>query len=79
MFDIERGPLYRVRSVTVTGPGTLDADVVTLSSGDDAVRARIDRAKQTLAEAVAHRRLSVEMRLHEDRKTATVDVDLITR
>lgn len=80
VFDVERGPMYRLRSVTVTGPGEADADVVTLSPGDDAIRARIDRARQTLADAIAHRssRSRVELRMHEDAATASLDVELAT-
>lgn len=77
VFDVDRGPLYRLGEVTVTGPGS--TDLVTIATGDEAVRARLDRARQTLAEAVAHRKLTVEMKLREDRASATVDVDLITR
>jgi outer membrane protein assembly factor BamA len=79
VFDVERGPLYRLGEVTVRGPGAGDADVVTIATGDEAMRSRIERARQTLADAVGHRGLTVEMKLHEDRATATVDVDLITR
>jgi outer membrane protein assembly factor BamA len=79
VFDVERGPMFRLRAVNVIGPGELDADVVTIATGDDAVRSRIERARMTLADAVAHRKLTVEMKLREDRTAATVDVDLITR
>ena len=80
VFDVERGPMYRLRSITVTGPGEADLDVVTLSSGDDAIRSRIDRARQTLAETIAHRstKSRVELRLTEDRATASLDVELAT-
>lgn len=80
VFDVDRGPMYRLRSVTVTGPGEADADVVTLSSGDEAIRTRIERARQTLADAVAHRstKSRVEVRLHEDPATASLDVELAT-
>jgi outer membrane protein assembly factor BamA len=81
VFDIERGPLYRLGEVRITGPGARDADVVTIATGDEAVRSRIERARQTLVETLVHRapKHTVEMKLHEDRATATVDVDLITR
>ena len=81
VFDVERGPMFRLRSVTVTGPGEVDAEVVTLSVGDDAIGARIERARQTLAEAHAHRapKSTVEVRVHEDPATASVDVELATR
>jgi outer membrane protein assembly factor BamA len=80
VFDIERGPMYRLRSITVTGPGEVDTDVVTLSPGDEAIASRIERTRQTLAEALAHRatRSRVEVRLHEDPATASLDVELAT-
>jgi hypothetical protein len=80
VFDIERGPMYRLRAVTVTGPGHVDAEVVTLSAGDDAIRSRIERARQTLEDAVAHlpTKPTVEVRLHEDPATASLDVELAT-
>ena len=54
---------------------------LTLSVGDEALRGRIARARQTLAEALAHRapKSTVEVQVHEDRATATVDVALVTR
>lgn len=76
VFDVARGPMYRFRTITVTGPGAKDADVVTIATGDEALPSRIERAKQTLADAS---RLSVEVVLHEDEKTASVDVELQTR
>jgi outer membrane protein assembly factor BamA len=81
VFDIARGPMFRVRSVTVTGPGLADADVVTLSVGDEAIRTRVERARQTLAEALSHRlpKSIVEVRMIEDVATASVDVELATR
>ena len=81
VFDIERGPMYRLREIRVTGPGAADAEVVTLSAGDDAVRARIERARQTLEDAIAHHpsKPTVEVRLHDDPKAASLDVELATR
>jgi outer membrane protein assembly factor BamA len=75
VFDVARGPMYRFRTITVTGPGAKDAEVVTIATGDEALPVRIERAKQTLADAA---NLSVEVVLHEDEKTATVDVDFVT-
>lgn len=80
VFDVQRGPMFRLRSVEVTGPGERHAGVVTLSPGDDAVMTRIERARQTLQELLAARssRSIVELRVREDRTTATVDVELAT-
>lgn len=79
VFDVERGPLFRLGEVKVSGPAAGDADVVTIATGDEAVRSRIERARQTLADAVAHRGITVELALREDRATATLAVDLITK
>lgn len=80
VFDVERGPMFRLRNVTVTGPGERHIGVVTLSPGDDAVKSRLDRARQTLQELLAARasRSTVELRLHADHATASVDVELAT-
>jgi outer membrane protein assembly factor BamA len=80
VFDVERGPLFRIRSVTVTGPGESERDVVTIAAGDDALPARIEHAKQVLAEALAHKSklARVELRVHEDLAAAAVDVELVT-
>lgn len=75
VFDVDRGPMFRLRAITVTGPGAKEADVVTIASGDEALPARIERAKQTLADAT---KLQVEVVLHEDEKAASLDVELVT-
>jgi outer membrane protein assembly factor BamA len=79
-FEIEQGPLFYVRSVEVTGPGK-DAAVVTLSPGDDAMRARIDRARQALTDGLARRGkpADVELSVRTDLAAAAVDVVLATR
>jgi len=80
VFDIERGPMFRIGKIRITGPGEADAGVVTLSSGDDAVASRIERARQTLADVLSRGAggSRVELFVHEDRETATVDVELST-
>lgn len=75
VFDVNRGPMYRLRSITVTGLRPADADVVTLSSGDDAVQSRIERTRQTLAEAA---NAAIEVKLREDPASASLDVELTT-
>jgi outer membrane protein assembly factor BamA len=79
-FEIDQGKLFHLRNVEVTGPGK-DAGVVTLAAGDDAVRARIDHARQALAEGLARRGkpASVELSVHTDLAAAAVDVVLATR
>ena|SRR5687767_2034984 len=80
VFDVERGPMFHLRSITVTGPGESNAHVVRLSAGDEAVRSRIERAQQSLGEVLANRstKSRVELRVHEDPATASVDVELAT-
>ena len=80
-FDVEKGPLYRVRTVTVTGPGEREA-LMTLLPGDDANADRISRARQMLAESIERRtrgKVGVELTVRPDPATASVDVELATR
>ncbi|MDQ3367279.1 MAG: hypothetical protein M3680_17795 [Myxococcota bacterium] len=81
VFDVERGPMFHVGSIAVTGPGARDAHVVRLATGDDASARRIARARETLVETLARRgaRADVELVLHDRPATATVDVELATR
>lgn len=81
VFDVEKGPLFRVRSVVVSGPGERDRDVVTLGRGEPADRERIGRARDVLATTLArHRsRPQVELVVKDDRDAAAVDVELVTR
>jgi len=81
VFDVEKGPLYRVRTVTVTGPGEREA-LMTLLPGDDANADRISRARQMLAESIERRtrgKVGVELTVRPDPATASVDVELATR
>lgn len=80
VFDVDRGPMYHLRSISVTGPGEEDTEVVTLSPGDDAVRSRIDRARQALQDVLAHRasRSRVEVHLHEDPATSRLATTEVT-
>ncbi len=80
VFDVTRGPMFHLRSIKVTGPGEADADVVTLSEGDDAIQSRIERARQTLADVLSHKatKSRVELHVHEDLSTASVDLELAT-
>jgi len=79
-FEIDQGPMFHLRNVAVTGAGK-DAMVVTLVAGDDAIRSRIDRARQELAGALARRGkpAKVELSVHTDVAAAAVDVVLATR
>jgi hypothetical protein len=79
-FEVDQGKLFHLRNVIVTGPGK-DAAVVTLSAGDDAVGARIERARVALADGLARRGrpAAVELSVHTDLAAAAVDVVLATR
>ncbi|HEU4730497.1 MAG TPA: POTRA domain-containing protein [Kofleriaceae bacterium] len=79
-FEIDQGKLFHLRSVEITGPGK-DAAIVTLVPGDDAIRARIERARQALADGLARRGkpTAVELSVHTDLAAAAVDVTLATR
>jgi len=80
VFDVEAGRVFHLRSVVVTGPGRRDADVVTLAAGDPAIRERIARARQSLADTFARRGgKQVEMTLRSDAAAAAVDIELATR
>jgi hypothetical protein len=75
VFDVDRGPMYRVRSVKVTGPGA--NEVITVSEGDEAIRTRVDGARQALVDA-SRTKAPVDVVLHEDAATASLDVELVT-
>jgi hypothetical protein len=79
-FEIDTGKLFHLRNVEVTGAGK-DAAIVTLSPGDDAVRTRIDHARQALSDGLARRGkpATVELAVHTDLAAAAVDVTLATR
>lgn len=80
VFDVEPGPLYRLRSVTVTGPGQRDADVVRLAVGDEARRDRLVRARQALADTFSRRGgKQVELLVSTDAEAAVLDVELATK
>lgn len=78
-FDVEQGALFHLRSVAVTGPGK-DLVVVTLLPGDDAIRTRIEGARQALADGLARRGkpLTVELSVRTDIAAAAVDIVLAT-
>lgn len=79
-FEVDQGPMFHLRNIEVTGAGK-DATVVTLASGDDAARGRIERARQELADALARRGrpAAVELSVHTDVAAAAVDLVLATR
>lgn len=79
-FSIVPGRIYRFGAVTVKGASPKDA-VVTLTTGDDALAERIERARQTLADNLERhgKPANVSVALRPDRSAATVDVELTSR
>lgn len=79
-FEVDQGAMFHLRNVEVAGAGR-DVAVVTLVSGDDAVRDRIEHARRALADALARRGrpAQVELSVHTDLAAAAVDVVLATR
>ncbi|MBL0214407.1 MAG: hypothetical protein IPQ07_11020 [Myxococcales bacterium] len=80
-FQITSGRMFKLGEVTVRGASANAAAVVTLTTGDDALANRIERARQTLADNLGRRGkpANVTVSLHEDEAAATVDVELISR
>jgi outer membrane protein assembly factor BamA len=83
VFDIERGPMFHLRKVTVTGPGSREVGVVTLSPGDEVVVERIAHARQALVDTLARRGgvapVTVELAQQLDIAAAAVDLTLVTK
>ena len=79
-FEIDKGALFHLRKVEVTGTGK-DAAVVTIAAGDDAIRDRIEHARQGLVDGLIRRGRppAVELSVHTDIAAAAVDVTLATR
>ena len=81
-FAIAQGPLYRVRSIEVTGVPSRDAGVVTIETGDIAITDRIEHARAALADRLAARgkkHVDVRVELRRDDVAAKVDVELVAR
>jgi hypothetical protein len=80
VFDVDAGPVFHLRSVTVTGPGRRDAGVVQLAVGDEASHGRMLLARQTLADTFLRRGgKSVDLQVTTDATAAALDVVLATR
>jgi len=77
-FQVTKGPVFKLRSVTVTGASPRDAGVVTLTAGDDAIADRIERARQQLADSLAARGKpsQVTVSVRPDQAAGVVDVEL---
>jgi hypothetical protein len=78
-FEIDQGLMFHLRSVMVSAAGK-DATVVTLAAGDDAIRDRIERARQGLVAGLVRRGrpAQVELSVHTDLAAAAVDVSFTT-
>ncbi len=81
VFDIERGPLYHLGTIELVGPSWIDAGVVTLASGDEAIGDRIARARQAAQDTLSRhgKQVAVELVMDLDEVTETVDLMLVTR
>lgn len=77
-FPIDQGPMFKLRSVTVTGATPREAGVVTLGAGDDAVAARIESARHTLEDTLTRRGKTrlVTVEIRTDLAAGVVDVEL---
>jgi outer membrane protein assembly factor BamA len=80
-FAITKGPLYRVRSVQLTGATEKDAGVVTIASGDPAESERISVARAAIAARLEARgkHLGVTADVRADDAAAVVDVVLAAK
>jgi hypothetical protein len=80
-FAIDQGPLFRLRRVEVIGATDREA-VVTIAAGDEALPARIERARASLADSLTHRSGkpgTVTAETHIDAAASAVDVKLVVR
>ncbi len=77
-YAITQGPLFHVRSVTVTGATETVAGVVTLAAGEVVAADRIKQARLALAERMAIRGkpASVVAKVIPDESAAVADVEL---
>lgn len=77
-FQVTKGPVFKLRAVTVIGASEREAGVVTLSAGDDAIAGRIERARQQLAESLTRRGKPSEVTVatRTDLAAGVLDVEL---
>jgi Surface antigen variable number repeat len=81
VFDVERGPLFHIRTITLVGPNWKDVGVVTLAPGDEAVDTRLQRVRQTAQDTISrlHNNARVDLLVIPDVIEHVIDVRLITR
>lgn len=77
-YAIAQGPLFHVRTVTVTGTTETMAGVVTLAAGEVVAADRIEKARLAMAErmAVRGKPASVVAKVVPDETTPVADVEL---
>lgn len=77
-YAIAQGPLFHVRSVTITGATETNAGVVTLAAGEVVAADRIAHARGALAERLAARGtpVTVVANVRLDETAAVADVEL---
>ncbi len=80
VFDIDRGPLYHVRTISLDGQGWT-AGVMPIVSGDEASVERLERVRQAVqATLVRHgTQLRVGLAVEADHDDAMIDVRYSTR
>ena len=80
-YAIIPGPLYRVRSVVLTGASVRDTGVITIGKEDPAEAERVARARQAIADRLKARgkHLTVTADVRRDDAAAAVDVVLAAR
>jgi outer membrane protein assembly factor BamA len=81
VFDVATGPLYRVRSVAITGPAqSLEASLQS-TIGEDASDERIAQVRRAVVDSLAGRtgKIAVDLAVIADAATASVDLEVSTR
>jgi len=80
VFDVERGPLYHVRTISFDG-GSWDAGVLPIVSGDEASVERLERVRQAVQATLGRhgQPLRVELAIDADHADAMIDVRYTTR
>jgi outer membrane protein assembly factor BamA len=77
-FAITPGPRFHVRSVEVPGIASRDlTGLVTLTAGDDALPARIERTRQAIVEYLARHGKPAALATHLALDPATASVDVV--
>lgn len=82
VFDVDRGALYHVRSITLVGPHWKDIGVVTLAPGDEAIDGRLQRVRQTAQATLVRlgkKEAHVDLVVLPDTDEPLVDIRLVTR